>query len=76
MREQRSQQWKKNVTTCDHLIGLMEKGMWPKSLTSGSKLNCHACLWIRSLPVSGVRIDLSTDTAAILNLLDLKSIMG
>ena len=54
MHEQQSQQWEKNVTTQVHLFGLTNKAMWPKSLMSGAKINCHVCLWICSLPVSAV----------------------
>ena len=54
MREQRSQQWEKVVTTWVHLFGLTNKATWPKLLTSGAKINCQACLWTRSLPVSVV----------------------
>ena len=53
MREQRSQQWEKVVTTWVHLFGLTNKATWPKVLTSGAKINCQARLWILSLPVSG-----------------------
>ena len=44
---------------CDHvwvhLFGLTNKSTWPKSLTSGTKLNCNAYFWIRGLPISVVR---------------------
>ena len=45
---------------CDHhvwvyLFGLTNKSTWPKSLTSGTKINCNAYFWIRGLPVSVVR---------------------
>ena len=33
MREQRSQQWEKNITKWVHLFGLTNKATWPKSLT-------------------------------------------
>ena len=44
MREQRSQQWEKNITKWVHLFGFTNKATWPKSLTSGGKVNYHASL--------------------------------
>ena len=38
MHEQRSQRWKKNVTTRVHLFGVTNKATWPKSLMSGAKI--------------------------------------
>jgi len=35
-----------------HLFGLTNKATWPKSLTSGTKINCNAYFLIRGLPVS------------------------
>ena len=69
MHEQRTQKWEKDVTTWVHLL------VW-QTKPRDSHVTLVSCLWIRSLPVSVVRIDLFTDTAAILKLLDLKSIMG
>ena len=43
---------RKCVTTWVHLFGLVNKATWPKSPTSGAKINCHAYLWIRGLIVS------------------------
>ena len=54
MCEQQIQLWEKSVTTWVHLFGLTNKSTWPDSLTSGAKINCDACLWIGSLPVSVV----------------------
>ena len=44
MRKQRSQQWEKNITKWVHLFGLTNKATWPKSLTSGGKVNYHTSL--------------------------------
>ena len=38
-----------------YLFGLTNKATWPKSLTSGAKINRPACLRIRSLPVGSKR---------------------
>ena len=53
MCEQQIQQFK-NVTMWVHLFGLTNKATCRDSLMSSAKINCHACLWIHSLPVSVV----------------------
>ena len=56
MHEQRSQKWQKNVhVTWVHLFDLTNEATWPKSLTFGAKISCHACLWIGGQPVSVVK---------------------
>ena len=54
MYEQQIQLWEKSVTMSVRLFGLTNKSTWPDWFDSGAKINCDACLWIRSLPVSVV----------------------
>ena len=76
MREQRSQQWKKDVTTWDHLFGLTDKAMWSYWSNFWGQNQLSRVSLDSQSNFSGVRIDLFTDKAAILSLLDLRIIMG